>query len=120
MELSLKIAWTLLALAHVIPAMSAIAPNMVEKLYGVAPNGDIGVLLVHRGALFLVVCVTALYAMFDPDSRRLASVILTISMVGFLIIYARAGMVPGALRKIAIADLLGLVPLIWVSVHAWR
>lgn len=120
MEMSIKLGWAILALLHVMPALSAFAPGLVERLYGVAPDGDAGVLLVHRGALFFAVCVTALYAMFDPGSRRLASLVLTISMVGFLIVYLRAGMAPGELRKIAIADLVGLVPLAWVTLNAWR
>lgn len=120
MEASIKMAWGLLVLIHVMPALSAFAPGLVEKLYGVSPNGDVGVLLVHRGALFFAVCVTALYAMFDPSSRKLASFILAVSMISFLIIFLRAGMPSGDLRKIAAIDLIGLVPLVWVSLQAWR
>ncbi|HPE47863.1 MAG TPA: hypothetical protein PLR76_05680 [Hyphomonas sp.] len=120
MEVTNKIAWALLALLHVTPALSAFAPGLVERLYGVSPDGDIGVLLVHRGALFLAVCIAALYAMVDPGSRRLASLILFVSMVGFLLVYVRAGLPAGELRKIAIADLIGLIPLTWVTVNVWR
>jgi hypothetical protein len=120
MEISVKIAWSFLVLLHVTPAMIAVVPGLVEKLYGVSSEGDVGVLLVHRGALLLAVCLTALYAIFDPGSRRLASLVLGVSMIGFLIVYVRAGMVSGDLRIIALADMLGLVPLIWVSIHAWR
>lgn len=120
MEASVKIAWAFLALLHVMPAMSAFTPSLVEKLYGVSPDGDVGILLLHRGALFLAVCVTAIYAIFDPDSRRLASIVLIISMVGFLLVYARAGMPSGELRKIAIADLIGIVPLFWIGYNTWR
>lgn len=120
METSLKAAWATLALLHVMPAMSAFMPRLVNTLYGVSPDGDVGVLLVHRGALFLAVSVAALYAMFDPPSRRLASLVLIVSMIGFLIVYARAGMPPGELRRIAAADLIGVIPLAWVSFNAWR
>lgn len=120
MELSLKAAWVSLALLHVMPALSAFAPAVVDRLYGVSPDGDVGVLIVHRGVLFLAVCLAALYAAFEPGSRRLASLLLCISMLGFLLVYLRAGMAPGDLRKIAIADLAGLVPLAWVSFAAWR
>lgn len=120
METSLKAAWAILALLHAMPALVAFMPRLVDTLYGVSPDGDVGVLLVHRGALFLAVCITALYAMLDPPSRRLASLVLIVSMIGFLVVYARAGMAPGELRRIATADLLGVVPLAWVSVNAWR
>ena len=120
MESSIKAAWVLLALLHATPALAAFAPSVVERLYGVPPNGDVGVLLVHRGALFLAVFVTALYAAFDPASRRLATLVVAISMLGFLVIYARAGLPEGDLRRIAIADVIGLAPLFWVAFRAWR
>ena len=120
METSLKIAWALLALLHVVPAMVVIAPGLVEKLYGMSSDDDVAVLLVHRGVLFIAVCATALYAIFNPDSRRLASIVLAISMVGYLIVYARAGMPEGELQKIAIADVIWLIPLTWASYNTWQ
>ena len=119
MEVSVKVSWALLALLHLTPALSAFMPGLVDRMYGVPSEGDVGILLVHRGALFLAVCVTALYAIFDPGSRKVASLVLIISMVGFLLVYARAGFPAGELRKIAIADAVGLAPLIWVTLRAW-
>ena len=120
MELSIKIGWALLALLNLTPSLPAFLPGLVEKLYGVPPQGEIGVLLVHRGALFLTVFLVSVYAAVDPTSRKLASIILAVSMIGFLWVYFRAGMPAGDLRKIAIADLIGLLPLAWVSLDAWR
>ncbi len=120
MEAITKIAWGLLVLLHVMPAAVVFMPGLVEKLYGASPAGDIGLLLVHRSALFLAVCVAALYAIFDSQSRRIATLIVGISVVSFLLIYLRAGLPAGELRKIAIPDAIGLVPLLWVSVQAWR
>jgi len=45
---------------------------------------------------------------------------VTLSVVGFLVVYVRAGMPGGALRTIARADLLGLAPLAVVLLDAWR
>ncbi|MEO1042199.1 MAG: hypothetical protein AAFX52_07905 [Pseudomonadota bacterium] len=120
MALMTKTAWLLLALIHVAPAVVFIAPTMVQRLYGVDPAGDIGVLLIHRGALFLAVLVAALVAMVDVRSERLASIVVGVSMIGFLIVYARAGFPVGPLRKIAITDITGLLPLTLVIVSAWR
>ncbi|MEO1029682.1 MAG: hypothetical protein AAFX02_11580 [Pseudomonadota bacterium] len=103
MELSVKIGWVLIALIHLSPALAAFVPGMIERLYSVPSSGDLGVLLSHRGVLFLAVLVAALFAAVDPGGRKLASIICAISMVGFLILYARAGLPEGALRKIAIA-----------------
>ena len=120
METLVRIAWGLLAAVHLMPAFVFFAPAMGERLYGVAPDGDVGLLIVHRGALFLAILVTSLFAMFNPAVRRAASVIVAISVVGFLFAYARAGMPEGALRTIAIADLVALAPLALVSWAAWR
>ncbi|NRA29756.1 MAG: phosphopantetheine adenylyltransferase [Parvularculaceae bacterium] len=120
MELIIKASWALLALIHLSPAVAFFMPPMLDKLYGVDPAGDLGTLLTHRAALFLAIVVGAIFALFDPAARRLASVVVAISMVSFLVLYARAGLPTGPLRTIAVADLVGLLPLVVVGVAAWR
>ncbi len=119
MEMLTKFAWASLALVHLTPALAFFASGLVQKLYGLPPQGDLGVLLIHRGALFLAVCVAAIYAMFSVDARRLAALVLCISMIGFLVVYVRAGLPEGALRKIAVTDMVGLLPLAFVCWRAW-
>lgn len=119
MDFALKIAWGLLAATHVMPALVFFRPEMTARLYDIAPTGDIGLLLVHRGALFAAVCAAAVFALFDTEARRLASLVLAISIVGFLIVYLRAGAPTGALRTIAIVDLIALAPLAFVLWAAW-
>jgi len=120
MELLTKISWGALALIHFMPSLPIFRPNMIETLYGAAPSGAIGLLLAHRSGLFLAVLVTTLFAMFSIEARKLATVVLAISMVSFLILYARAGLPSGPLKKIAMADAVGLIPLIFVIWQAWR
>ncbi len=120
MEAIAKAAWFALALVHVMPAVVLFAPAMTERLYGVQPTGDVGILIVHRGALFLAIVLAALFAMIDPAARRVASFVVTVSVVGFLVVYARAGMPGGALRTVAIADVAALAPLAFVTWLAWR
>lgn len=119
MELFTKTAWGALALIHFMPSLPVFRPKMIEALYGATPSGDIGLLLTHRSGLFLAVLVTTIFALFSLESRKLAAVILAISMVSFLILYARAGAPSGPLRKIAIADAAGLIPLVFVIWQAW-
>jgi len=107
MELSIKFAWASLALLHVMPGMSVFVPGLVDRLYGSSADGDVGVLLVHRGALLLTVCIAALFAAIDPSSRRLASLVVIVSMISFLVIYSPARMPAGELQKIAIANAEG-------------
>jgi hypothetical protein len=119
MELSTKIAWALLAFIHIAPALTFFAPDMIERLYSIPAEGDIGLLLTHRGALFLAVMTAAAIAIFMPDSRKLASIVVAISILSFLWLYARAGLPIGGLRKIAVIDAVAIFPLIWVAWEAW-
>lgn len=119
MEIITKAAWVLLALVHASPAAVLFAPDLVRRLYGVEAQGDLGVLLTHRGALFLAILIACLFGVFDPAARRALSVLVAISVIGFLIVYARARLPPGALRSIAIVDGAALVPLAWVVWAAW-
>jgi hypothetical protein len=113
MELATKLAWAMLALIHLSPAAVALSPGLARRLYGVAPGGDMDVLIQHRGWLFLAVFAVCIHAAFDPDARHAASVVTTISLIGFLAVYVRAGAPSGPLRKIALVDAVGLAPLAW-------
>lgn len=119
-EIATKAAWLLLALVHVSPAAVLFRPSLVQTLYGAAPEGAVGVLMTHRGATFLAIVVAAAWAAFDPSVRRLATILVAIAVLGFLILYARAGMPGGPLRKIAAVDALALAPLLLVTWSAWR
>ncbi len=111
-----RLAWALLALLHLPPALALARPGMIEALYGIPRAAPTFLLLQHRAALFLVVLLTCLWAMADPKVRRLASVAAALSMLSFLLLYGLAG-APPALRPIALADLI-FVPVL--AFAAWR
>ena len=111
-----RLAWLLLALLHLPPAVALIRPAMIESLYGV-PRGSAAFPLVqHRAALFAAVLLICLWAMADPGARRRACVVCALSMLSFLLLYWLAG-APPALRTIALADLLFLPVLAYAG---WR
>jgi hypothetical protein len=110
------IAWLVLALVHLMPALAFFRPAMLQRLYRIEPGNPLFLLMQHRAALFLAVLVICLWSAFDPAPRRLSSVAVAISMVSFLWLFWRAGQ-PAALKQIAIADLLGLPALAYVL---WR
>lgn len=114
-----KASWGLLALIHLMPALVLFSPDLVQKLYGVSTSDDMGILIVHRGGLFLAVMLSAVLACFFIDMRRLASLVVGISVISFLYVYGRAGWPDGAMRKIALVDLLALAPLAWVLWQSW-
>ena len=120
MESRTRASWALLALVHATPAAVLFAPALATRLYGVDPQGELGVLIVHRGALFAALVAACAIAVFDVGARRVASVAVAISVVGFLGVFARAGGPEGALRTIAAVDAAALVPLAWVLWTSWR
>jgi hypothetical protein len=119
METITKLSWTILAVIHVMPALVLFVPDLTLQLYDVPSDGDMGILFTHRGGLFLGVFIAAFLAGFMPDMRRLASVVVAISVISFLFVYLRAGLPDNSLRKIAIIDVLALFPLAWVTWQSW-
>lgn len=120
METFTRLAWFGLAAIHLIPALALFRPAMIGRLYGIDPSGPLGLLLTHRAALFAAVLAVTIYAAIDPGARRAAALVTGISMIAFLVLYARAGMPAGPLRQIAIADLIGIPLLLWVTFRAFR
>ncbi len=120
MELLTKLAWALLALIHLAPAAVVFRPSLTKKLYKIDPSGDLGVLITHRGALFLAIFAACLAGTLDPAARKALSIVVAISVVSFLWLYVRAGLPTGPLKTIALVDIIGLMPLLWVLWSAWR
>lgn len=113
------VCWLALAAIHASPATILFKPALTETLYGVPQTGSTGVLIIHRAALFLAVVVVTLFAAFAPDARKAATLLVGISVVGYLSIYIMAGAPQGPLRTVALMDALALLPLAYVSWVAW-
>lgn len=113
-----RLAWAALALIHATPALALFNPALISRLYGVPPTDGAFLLLHHRAALFLCVLILCLWAAADPGVRRAGSVVAAVSMLSFLWLWQGAGR-PAALKTIAIADLIGLAPLVLVSWRSW-
>ena len=119
MEAFIKAGWIALAIIHFSPAAVAFRPGLVKSLYGLEADGPLGLLMSHRGVLFLAVMLVCVLAIFDPGARRAAALVTGVSVLGFLLAYARAGFPSGALRSIAIVDGLAVLPLALVIFEAW-
>jgi hypothetical protein len=102
-----KICWALLGLLHVLPALALFDPSRLTKMYGVERGSGNFILMHHRAALFLVIVVICVWAIFRPDVRPLATIAVGISMASFVLIWWLSGMAP-QLKTIAIADMIGL------------
>lgn len=117
--MSQLICWLLVGLVHLVPALALFRPVLITRLYGVAPDSPVFLLMHHRAALFLAVLVACMWAAFDPGARKLATLVAAVSMLSFLALYVANGR-PSSLGTIALVDLLGLVPLGWAGWHAFQ
>ena len=113
--------WTALAFAvvgaiHLMPVAPAFVPETLSRLYGIAPSDStMLVLMRHRALLLALVGILCLWASWAPGVRPAALLAAAINVVGFLGFYALYGNPAGALRTIAIADLVALPPLAFAA-----
>ncbi len=113
-----RIAWGVLALVHMMPAISFFRPTMLNTLYGLEPSNPLYLLMHHRAALFLVIFVICIWCAISSTPRQLGVVAVAISMLSFLFLYFSNGS-PEALRTIAIADMVGIPALLFVGWKAF-
>ena len=114
-----RLLWFALAMAHVAPAAALVRPALILRLYGIGPDDPGFLLLQHRAALFLCICVLCLWAMVDPGVRRAAVVVAAISMLSFLALYRLADS-PAQLQVIALVDFVALPALAASAYLAWK
>jgi hypothetical protein len=113
--------WTALAFAvvaaiHLMPIAPVFMPETLSRLYGVAPGDTtLLVLLRHRALLFVIIGALCLWATWWAPVRPAALLAAAINVVGFLGFYALYGTPAGALRVIAIADLVAVPPLAFAA-----
>lgn len=119
MAMVIKLLWFALAAIHALPALALFRPATLTTLYHLEADNPLFLLMQHRAGLFFAVFVAAVWAAFDPDARRLATVVVGISMVSFLVLWLANGS-PAPLRRIALVDLAGLPILAAVAWHAFR
>ena len=100
-------------------SLALFRPATLTSLYRLQPDNPLFLLMQHRAGLFFAVFVACIFAAFVPEGRRLAVLVVGISMVSFLLLYWQAGS-PAPLRKIAQVDLAGLPVLAGVAWLAFR
>lgn len=115
----IKLAWGILGLIHLLPAVAFVRPSLLSSMYGIEGGSPAYLLIWHRAALFAMAVVICIWAALRPEVRPLAAVAMTISMVGFLLLYLLNGS-PLSLRTIAWADLAGLPFLAFAAWDAFR
>ncbi len=112
------LAWLALVLVHTPPALATFSTKLRQRMYGVAADGPLGVILAHRGVLFLAVSAVCVLAAFVPGARVAAALVVSISVLGFLVTHLLGGS-PKQLRSIALIDTIALAPLALVLIDVW-
>ena len=112
------LAWLALMLVHTPPALATFSAKLRQRMYGVEEGGPLGVILTHRGVLFLAVAAVCVLAAFVPGARIAAGLVVSISVLGFLVTYLLSGS-PKQLRTIALMDAIALAPLALVLIDVW-
>jgi hypothetical protein len=116
--IAVPLAFAVVGIIHLLPVGPVFAPEMLSRLYGIAPTDTtLLVLMRHRALLLALVGILCLWASWSPPARPAALVAAAINVAGFLGFYALYGTPAGALRTIAIADLVALPPLAYA---AWK
>ena len=110
------IAFAIVGVIHLIPIAPVFVPETLQRLYGVAPGDSVLlVLLRHRAVLLALVGVLCLWASLSIAARPAALLAAAVNIAGFFAFYVFYGAPAGALRTIAIADLVALPPLIFAA-----
>jgi hypothetical protein len=105
-----RIAWSLVAAAHAVPALVAVSPSRASELYGTLSTPTLDVLLQHRAMVFVAVAAVSVRAAVNPDDSSLATWVAGPSMVGFVVAWLWGGR-PPELSTVAAVD-VGLLALL--------
>ena len=110
MRHALPILFWLIAIIHIIPAISGLSGSRLASLYGIEGDDQtLMTLLQHRAVLFGFVAAGCIYAAHAPPARWAVLIGAVISMASFILIAFMRGTTSGALSKIIIVDAIGLL-----------
>lgn len=112
-----KILLTGVAALNALPAVAIFSVDRACAAYGLEPvDGDLRLILRHRGVLFALLSGGLLVALFRPQLRKAALGANAVSMAAFVLLLPLDHPVgPGVLR-VAALDLVGLAVLAGASV----
>lgn len=109
----ISILFWVLAVINIPPAIAAIAPGQIKRLYGIDDaDKTLITLLQHRAILLGIVGAMCAVAAHVEMFRWPALIGAAVSMISFLLLCLLQGQFGGSLRKIAIVDAIGLPALI--------
>lgn len=100
----------LVGLINFLPVTGVVSTERVANAYSVElPGSDLAILMRHRALLFGIIGGFIVYAAFVPGYRPAAMIMAAVSMTGFLLLIWLVGDYNASLRRIAIADGVGIL-----------
>lgn len=95
---------------NLLPAVAVLSVERACAAYGLDPvQGDMRLILRHRGLLFAILGVGLVVAVFRPRIRNAAITAAMVSMAGFVVMVPIEQPVGPPLLRVAALDLAGLV-----------
>ncbi len=109
MSTLITVCLVIVGLVNVVPVLGIFSASKMEKAYDVRiASKDLEILMRHRALLFGVLGGFILYAAFFPVYHVAAMVMAGVSMIGFAILALWVGGYNASIRKVFIADLVGI------------
>lgn len=109
------------AILNLLPAVAVVSVDRAAGAYGLdAVDGDLRLLLRHRGMLFAILGAGLLVAVFRPRLRTAAITANAVSMAGFVALLPFEQPVGPALLRVAKLDMLGLLVLAGAVAAFWK
>ncbi len=112
MKILSMLIFAVLALIHILPLSGVLGGERLRDLYGIQAQGDLSILMRHRAVLFGLLSLISVLAAFKPEIRSMAALLLGLSMASFLVLAFLEAPFGAPVRKIVVADIVGLALLL--------
>jgi len=104
---------------NLLPLPGAISGTGLARLYGIRTDDpDLLIMLRHRSAVFAIIGLLLLAAIFRPELRTAAILAGLASAATFILIAWQTGRYSSAIRRVVIADLVAVAVLVVAGI-AW-
>ncbi len=110
MSIAITICFLVTGVINFIPLVGVLSKARLETLYGLSiESNELTILLKHRAVLFGIVGGFIIFSAFYPIYQPISFVLGYISMISFLIIALHEGNYNSDIRKVVIADVIGII-----------
>lgn len=110
---ALAAALVLAGVINTLPLMGVLGAERLQALYAMPfEDASLRILMRHRAVLFGLLGGAMIAAAFIPAWRTLLAIAGLVSMVSFLVLAGLEGGGNAAIRRVVVADVIAIVPLL--------